>query len=130
EASYGEVVHLPAPASASVLVVLGAQVSDQVLTHHVPEVVLELLDLDEDVVLGIHLGSVLGALEVERQPLLDSRAAGAVGQVHEQGQIQDQGSGQDRVFAQKVDLDLHRISQPSEDVDVVPAFLVVTPRRV
>jgi hypothetical protein len=38
--------------------------------------------------------------------------------------------GQNRVAAEKVDLDLHRVAQPAEDVDVVPGFLLVAARRV
>ena len=37
---------------------------------------------------------------------------------------------QDRVAAEEVELDLHRVAEPTDDVDVVPAFLVVAARRV
>jgi hypothetical protein len=35
-----------------------------------------------------------------------------------------------RVAAQEIDLDLHLVTQPAKNVDVVPAFLIVTVRRV
>src|SRR5207247_378594 len=38
--------------------------------------------------------------------------------------------GEDGIAAQEVDLDLHRIAEPSEDVDVVPSFLVVAAGRI
>ena len=41
-----------------------------------------------------------------------------------------QGRGQNRIPAEEVDLDLHRIAEPSEDVDVVPALLGVAARRI
>src|SRR6476659_3659860 len=52
------------------LVVLDAQVGDLLLTHHVPQRVLELGVLDEEIVLGIHPRRHLRALEVEGAPLL------------------------------------------------------------
>ena len=50
--------------------------------------------------------------------------------VSEGGQIEDDRRRQDRVATQEVDLDLHRVAEPAEDVDVVPAFLVVAARWV
>src|SRR5215469_4581598 len=80
--------------------------------------------------LRIDAGSVLRALEVERQPLLYALEARSLRQVGEKHQVKYQWRGQDGVTAQEVDLDLHRIAEPAEDVDVVPAFFAVTPRRV
>ena len=48
-----------------------------------------------------------------------------MGEVKEQRQVEHDGCGQDRVATEEVDLDLHRVPHPSEDVDGVPALLVV-----
>src|SRR6185437_5621490 len=36
----------------------------------------------------------------------------------------------DGIAAKEVDLNLHRIAQPSEDVDVIPAFFRIAARRI
>src|SRR4029450_7431748 len=79
----------------SSVVVLEAQVGDEVLALHVAQGVLQLHELDEQVVLGVEAGRGHGALEVEGQPLLDPAHAGASGQVEEEGQVQHDGRGQD-----------------------------------
>ena len=79
---------------------------------------------------GIQARRRLRALEVEGEPLLDAAHAGPLRQVEEQRQVEHQRRGQDRVAAEEIDLDLHRVAQPPEDVDVVPAFLVVAAGRV
>src|SRR5690606_3671636 len=107
-----------------------SEVGDEILAAHPPEGVLQLHQLDENVVLGIESRSRHRSLEVERQPLLDAPHAGALRQVEEQYQVEYDGSREDGIAAQEVDLDLHRIAEPSEDVDVVPAFLGVAARRV
>ena len=58
------------------------------------------------------------------------QAGRALGQVEEQHQIKRDGRGKNRVAAKEIDLNLHRIAEPAKDVDVVPAFLVVSTRRV
>ena len=55
---------------------------------------------------------------------------GALREVHEQREVEDDRRREDRVAAEEVDLDLHRVAEPPEDVDVVPALLVVAARRV
>src|SRR5437868_6331041 len=70
------------------------------------------------------------ALKVEAQPFLDPAHSTALGQIQEQHQIQHDRRGQDTVATQEVDLDLHGITEPSIDVDVVPSFLVVSPRGI
>src|SRR5262245_40918280 len=71
-----------------------------------------------------------GTLEIERQPFLRAAQAFALGEVHEQDQIEQQRGRQNAVTAEEVDLELHRIAEPAEKVDRVPALLVVTTRRV
>src|SRR5437867_6514346 len=75
------------------------------------ELVLPHLPLGEQVV---YLPSVLdgGVLEVEGEPVLRAAQAGAGRQVGEEGQVQGQRRGQDRVATEEIDLDLHRIAQP------------------
>ena len=73
---------------------------------------------------------VHGRLEEEAQEALYAVAASTCGEVAQQGEVEQQRSGKDRVAAEEVDLDLHGIAHPSEDVDVVPSLLVVVARRV
>src|SRR4051812_35488454 len=87
--------------------------------------VLQLCQLDEDVVLGVQAGRRLRALVVEAQPLLDAAQPGALGEVAEQDQVEREWRGEDAVAAEEVDLDLHRVVEPPEDVDVVPTLFVV-----
>lgn len=102
---------------------VAAHFADGVLEHNV---LLEQV-VDSLFALGV---VVHRALEEEAQEALDAEAAGASGEVAEQYQVEAQGSGEDGVAAQEVDLDLHGVSHPSEDVDVVPAFLIVVTRGV
>jgi len=60
------------------------------------------------------------ALEILRAP----------GEIQEEDQVQNKGRSEDGVATQEVELDLHRITEPPEEVDIVPALLVVTPRRI
>src|SRR5437879_7560394 len=80
--------------------------------------------------LGVQPRCGLWAFEVEGEPLLDAGEPRALGEVEEQGEVEHDRRRQDRIAAQEVDLDLHRIAEPPEDVDVVPPLLVVSPRRI
>src|ERR1035441_7372413 len=105
------------------LVVIEAQVRNQVLPHDVAQRVLHLHRLDKQIVLRVDALGAVWRLEVEAQPLLDAQAAQARrtrGEVHEQAQIQRQRSCQNRVAAQEINLELHGIAEPAEDIDVVP----------
>src|SRR4051812_24171379 len=62
-------------ARSCLLVVLDAEVGDLLFAHQPAQRVLELGLLDEEVVLGVEPGCRLGALEVEREPLLDAGEA-------------------------------------------------------
>ncbi len=103
---------------------------DELRPHQVAQGVHELAALDEQVVLGVESLPHHGALPVEGQPLLDAVHPGPRGQVGEQDEVQRDRGGQDGIAAQEIDLDLHRIAHPPEDVDVVPRLLVVAARRV
>jgi hypothetical protein len=111
-------------------VVLEPEVGDLFLTLEIPQGILQFHLLDEEIVLGVESAQVVRALEEEGQPLLDAVHAAALGQVHQQDQVQDDGGGQDAVAAEEIDLDLHGVAHPAEDVDVVPPFLVVAAGRV
>src|SRR6266545_1968601 len=97
-----------------VLVVFDAQVRDLVFAHHPAQRVLELGLLNEEVVLGIETGGHLRALKVEGQPFLNTEKPGPVRQIEEERQVEDDGRRENRVAAQEVDLDLHRVAEPPE----------------
>ena len=80
--------------------------------------------------LRVDRGGVLRALEVEREPLLDAAHPGPVGEVEEEREVEDERRGEDRIAAEEVDLQLHRVAHPAEEVDAVPALLVVATGRV
>ena len=79
---------------------------------------------------GYKSGRRLWRFEVERKPLLHAFHARTLSEIQKQRQVKNDRRGEDRVAAEEVDLDLHRIPEPAEDVDVVPAFFVVAARRV
>src|SRR4029077_11532685 len=120
----------PSRSAQCLIVIFGAEVGDEVFAHHPAESVFELHELDEEVVLGIKLGSAHGRLEVETEPFLDAAHAGAVGEIEKENKVEDNGRGEDGVAAEKVHFDLHGVAEPTEDVDVVPAFFVIAARRV
>src|SRR5215217_2443888 len=92
--------------------------------------VLELHLLNKEVVLRVEPGCAHRALEVKREPLLHAAHPRSLRKVQKQGEVEDYGSGQDRIAGQKVYLDLHRVAQPAEDVYAIPALLGVATRRV
>lgn len=102
------------------------------VTAHLADGVLEHNILFEEVVYGylVNCVVVLRALEEEAQEALCAVAACTLCKVGEEHQVEAEGSCQDRVAAEEVDLDLHGIAHPAEDVDVVPSFLVVVAGRI
>ena len=94
---------------------------------HFAQSVLEHYILLEQVVNRYFVLSIVvhRALEEEAQEALSTPTAGASSEVAKQYEVETQRSGEDRVAAQEVDLDLHWVAHPTEDVDVVPSFLVV-----
>src|SRR5579859_5475625 len=119
-------------ATASV-VILQSQVSDQAFTHQVAQCVLEFHRLDKEIVLRIQAGHSHRRLEEEAEPLLNAQAAqlrATLRQIEEQNEVEHNRRGKDGVAAEEINLNLHGIAEPSEDVDVVPAFFVVATRRV
>src|SRR5918997_5632170 len=112
------------------IVVVEAEVGYEILAPYGSQGVLQLHKLDKEVVFGVELGQDHRALEVEREPLLDAPHPSPLRKVQEQRQVEDYGRGEDRVPTQKVDLYLHWVAEPTEDVYVVPALLGVAAGRV
>src|SRR5215470_8007774 len=100
----------------SLVVILQPQVGNQRLTFQVPERVFQLHQLDEKIVLRVEAGSSHGRFEVEAEPLLDSKSLkllAALRQVKEEHQVKDDRRCQDGIAAQKIDLNLHGITEPA-----------------
>src|SRR5215831_11450439 len=86
------------------VIVFGTQVRDGFFTLHPSKGVLQLHELDEEAVLGHR------ALEVEAEPLLGPLQIGALSEIEEEGEIEHDRRGEDGISAEKVDLDLHRVT--------------------
>src|SRR5579883_1096091 len=112
------------------VVVLESEVSNQLLALHPAEGILQFHELNEDIVLGIEPLSRHRRLEVEGKPLLNASHSRALRQIHKQHQIQNERRRKNRVTAQKIDLDLHRVAEPPENVDVIPTLLRIATGRV
>src|SRR4051812_43265556 len=118
---------------ALLVVVLQPKVSNQTFAHDVPQRVLQFHRLDEQIVLGIQARRGLRRLEIEAQPLLDAdipQRGRALGEIEKQAEVERNRRGKDGITAKKIHLDLHGITEPPEDIDVIPAFLVIAARRV
>src|SRR5580704_4177739 len=117
----------------SSVVVLEAEMGDEFFALNVTECVLELHRLDEEVVFGVKAGRGLWRFEVEAEPLLNAEVLkfrGALREIEEEDEIEGQGGRKDGVAAEEINLNLHAIAEPSEDIDVVPTLFVITARRV
>lgn len=95
---------------------------DEIFAHDVTEGVFHLCFLNEEVVFGIETFANLGALEIEGEPFLDAVEVGALSEVHEECEVECDRGGEDGVTAEEIDFDLHGVSEPTEDIDVIPAF--------
>lgn len=102
------------------------------VTAHLADGVLQHGVLLVEVVHSLFTLSVIvhWRLEEEAQEALGAVTAGTGCKVAQQAEVEQQWSGKDGVAAQEVDLDLHWITHPAEDVDVVPTLLVVVARRI
>src|SRR5579872_3211564 len=112
------------------VIVFRPQMGNDVFPHHPAQRVLQLHQLNEQIVFWIKVLRSHGALEIKAQPLLRTVHVGPLREVEEEGQIEHDGRRQDRIAAKEVDLELHRVAEPAEEVDVVPALLRVAARRV
>src|ERR1700722_18741822 len=81
----------------------------------------------------IEPGSGHGRLPVEAKPFLNTQILQfrrARSEVEEEHQIQGNRRCQNGIPAQEIDLDLHRIPKPAEDVDIVPTLFIITTWRI
>ena len=69
-------------------------------------------------------------LEEETEETLCAIATGTGSKVNEQTEIETYRSSKNAVAAEEVNLNLHGIAHPSEDVDIVPRLFVVVARRI
>ncbi len=102
---------------------VAAHLADGVLEHNI---------LLEEVVHRHFVLSVVvhRALEEEAEEALYAEAACTLGEVAQKHEVKAERSCKDRVAAEEVDLYLHGIAHPAENVDVVPALLVVVARGI
>ncbi len=112
------------------IVILEPEMRDEFFAYQMPKRVLQLHQLNENIVFGIKPRSGLRCLEIERKPFLHALHSGPLREIHEERQIESKRCGEDRIAAHEIDLDLHLVAEPAEDVDRVPAFLVVAARRI
>src|ERR1051326_568303 len=103
---------------------------DQIFTSQVPQSVLKFHQLNKQIVLRIQPRSVHWALEIKTQPFLDAAHAASLSEIKKEHEVQDDRSCQNAVSAQEIDLDLHGITEPPIDVDVVPSLLIVSARGI
>src|ERR1700686_3752230 len=93
-----------------------------------PQRILQLHQLNKQIMLRIESRCSHRRLEVKTQPLLNAKPAklrAALRQIHKQNQIKHNRRRQNRIPTKKIHLNLHRITKPPKDIDVVPAFFVV-----
>src|SRR5437762_9482213 len=112
------------------VVILTAEMRDELFALQEAQRVLQLHELNEQIVLGIDRRRVHRTLEVEREPLLDAVHVRALREVEKQRDVEDDRRREDAVAAEEVDLQLHRVPEPADEIDVVPPFLVVAARRI
>ena len=100
-----------------------AHFADSVFEHNV---LLEEV-VNRHFVLGV---VVHRALKEEAEEALSTVASGTSCEVAEEHEVEAERRCEDRVAAEEVNLYLHRVAHPAEDVDVVPAFFVVVARGI
>ena len=69
-------------------------------------------------------------LEIKTQPFLNAAHAASLGKIHKQDQVQNDRRSENAVAAQEIDFDLHGVTEPSVNVDVIPAFFIISSRRI
>jgi hypothetical protein len=83
--------------------------------------------LNEEVMLRIKLRSTLRTFEIKGKPFLDAVHFSPLGQIEEEHQVEAEWCRKDTVTAEKIDFDLHWITQPSEHIDIVTTLFVLSP---
>src|SRR5215472_19082166 len=115
------------------IVVLQPQVRNQFLAPQVTQGVLQLHELNEEIVLRVECRRHHGALEVKRKPFLDAEARqfrSALRKIEKQYQVKHDGRSKNGIPTEEINLDLHRIAEPAENVEVIPTLFVVATRRI
>src|SRR6185437_10617018 len=118
---------------AQLVVTLKAKMRNQFLTLDMSQRVLQLHRLNEQIMLRIQTLRRHRRLEEEAQPLLNADPAqifAPLRQVRQQHQIQRNRGCKDRIATQKIHLNLHWVTEPSEDIYVVPTLFIITTWRV
>lgn len=70
------------------------------------------------------------ALEEEAQEALRAITSLASSEVGKEHEVEQQRSGKNRVAAKEVDLYLHGIAHPSEDINIIPSLLIIVAGRI
>ena len=70
------------------------------------------------------------ALQEEAEEALRTIATLTCSKVREQYEVEQERSSKNRVTTEEIDLYLHRITHPTENINVIPTFLIVVTRRV
>lgn len=102
---------------------IAAHLTDGILEHDV--LVEKIVDRLFSLCVVVHR-----TLEEEAQEPLYTIAPGTCGEIAQQGEVKQQRSCEDRVSAEEVDLDLHGVAHPTENIDIVPTFLIVVAGRI
>src|SRR5206468_7850826 len=103
---------------------------NEILSFQIPQGVFKFHQLNKQVMLRIQTCSMHWALEVETQPFLNTTHAASLSKIQEQDQVYNDRRSQNAVAAQEINFDLHGITKPAVDVDVVPSFFIISARRV
>ena len=102
---------------------IASHFADSILQHGVL--------LEEVVDRFLALGVVVHrSLEEEREETLDTTTACTGSEVAEQAEVEQQRCGKDGVAAEEVNLNLHGVVHPTEDVNGIPSLLVVVAWRI
>src|SRR6187402_275874 len=115
------------------LVGYSLQMSYKIFSHDVAQSIFELHGLNEEVVLRDTPRGAVRGFEVEAEPLLHAEVRQRRRprrQIHVQAEIERQRSSEDGVAAEEVDLKLHGIAKPAENVDIIPTLLVIPAGRI
>ncbi len=103
---------------------------NEFFAHDVAKCVFVFCFLNEEVVFWIKAFADFRALEEEGEPFLNAVETATLSKIHAQSDIESDRSGEDGVTAEEVDLDLHGVSEPAEDINIIPAFFGITARRI
>src|SRR4030095_5312326 len=107
------------PSRCNSIVVLHPEVRDHVFPPQKTEGILQFHQLNEQVMLRVESCSAHGTLEIETQPFLYSAHPAALRKVEEKYKVKDNRRGEDAISTEEIDFNLHRVAEPTIDIDVV-----------